>query len=88
MKIKKKIGQLANLILQSPQVYRQYTKFHLSDAVVILQEPLMALTYKKCIADKLTEEETLKRANDLGKDINKLILKYTDVDLKKVYENI
>lgn len=81
--IKQEIEKLSNLVLKNTGVYRDYEPEDLINALIILNEPLLALTYKKH-KDNLTQKQMEELAEELGKSLRQTVELFTGVDMRKV----
>lgn len=82
-KIKGMLEEFGDFVLKNAGDLRDYDKFDMSNATLIFQEVVMALAYQKNM--KKSEETQLKMAKDMGAQLRQYVLRWTDVDLHKVY---
>lgn len=84
--IKQKIEDLSNLILANSGIYREYSDHDLVNATEIFMEVLFSKTYDHQ-SKNLSESQMGDVAEDFGKKIRKMILGFSGVDLREVYES-
>jgi hypothetical protein len=66
--------------------YREYTDEDLANAVLILQEVLMAKMWEYMKEKNFSKEQREQLAEELGSSLHQTVLLFTGVDLKKVYK--
>ena len=84
---KEVLDQFSLGILEHSGTYRSYSDEDLSNAIIILNEVLMAKMYD-FQGKKLTHPEMEIAAAQCGYELKRFIEKYTGVNLHKVYEKV
>lgn len=82
---KKRLEELSDIALDILWEKNDYTPVELSNAVLILMEVFMSKMYDKYAKEKKDFSNIEEQAEKAGKELHDLILKFTWVDLKKVY---
>ncbi len=85
-KFTRELENLADLVLKYSGIHRDYNDEDLSNAMIVLQEILLAKTMD-FNRDKLNEEQIMLLVEELGKNIHQSILLASGVDLKNIYDN-
>ena len=84
--LKKEIDELANKILESSGVYREYSDTDLANSLIIFMEVFMAKMYDRNVKLKIVQKERLELAELSGTKIRELVNIFTGVDMHDVFK--